>query len=92
MALGDERSINIGSVYESVVAQELNAHGCELHYYDNKQRGEVDFLIDDYDSLSVLSIEVKSGKDYKVHSALDNFMKTPDYNVKNAIVLASVRK
>ena len=90
--LGDERSINLGSVYESVVAQELNAHGCELHYYDNKQRGEVDFLIDDYDSLSVLPIEVKSGKDYKVHSALDNFMKTPDYNVKNAVVLHSGQK
>ena len=90
--LGDERSINLGSVYESVVAQELHAHGCELHYYDNKQRGEVDFLIDDYDSLSVLPIEVKSGKDYKVHSALDNFMKTPDYNVKNAVVLHSGQK
>ena len=90
--LGDERSINLGSVYESVVAQELHEHGCELHYYDNKQRGEVDFLIDDYDSLSVLPIEVKSGKDYKVHSALDNFMKTPDYNVKNAVVLHSGQK
>lgn len=90
--LGDERSINLGSVYESVVAQELHAHGCELHYYDNKQRGEADFLIDDYDSLSVLPIEVKSGKDYRVHSALDNFMKTPDYNVKNAVVLHSGQK
>ena len=87
--LGDERSINLGSVYESVVAQELHAHGCELHYYDNKQRGEVDFIIDDYESLSVLPIEVKSGKDYKVHSALDNFIDTPDYNVKNAVVLYS---
>ena len=90
--LSDERSINLGSVYESVVAQELHAHGCELYYYDNKQRGEVDFLIDDYDSLSVLPIEVKSGKDYKVHSALDSFMKTPDYNVKNAVVLHSGQK
>ena len=90
--LGDERSINLGSVYESVVAQELHAHGCELHYYDNKQRGEVDFLIDDYDSLSVLPIEVKSGKDYKVHSALDSFMKTSDYNVGNAVVLHSGQK
>ena len=90
--LGDERSINLGSVYESVVAQELHAHGCELHYYDNKQRGEVDFIIDDYESLSVLPIEVKSGKDYKVHSALDNFIDTPDYNVKNAVVLYSGQK
>ncbi len=90
--LGDERSINLGSVYESVVAQELHAHGCKLHYYDNKQRGEVDFIIDDYDTLSVLPIEVKSGKDYKVHSALDNFMNTPDYNVRNAVVLYSGQK
>ncbi len=87
--LGDERSVNLGSVYESVVAQELHAHGFALHYYDNKQRGEVDFLIDDYDNLSVLPIEVKSGKDYKVHSALDTFLSTPDYNIKKAIVLSN---
>lgn len=87
--LDDERSVNLGSVYESVVAQELHAHGYELRYYDNKQRGEVDFLIDDYDSLSVLPIEVKSGKDYKIHSALDNFIATPDYDIKHAVVLSN---
>lgn len=67
----------------------LHAHGFSLHYYDNKQRGEVDFLIDDYDNLSVLPIEVKSGKDYKVHSALDTFLDTPDYHIKSAIVLSN---
>lgn len=87
--LNEEKSINLGSVYETVVAQELNAHGFTLHYYDNKQRGEVDFLVDDYGSLSVLPIEIKSGKNYKVHSALDNFMKTADYNVKKAIVFSN---
>ena len=71
------------------MAQELHAHGFTLHYYDNKQRGEVDFLIDDYDNLTVLPIEVKSGKDYKVHSALDAFLDTPDYHIKNAIVLSN---
>lgn len=87
--LGDERSINLGSVYESVVAQELHAHGFALHYYDNKQRGEVDFLIDDYDTLSVLPVEVKSGKDYKIHSALDSFLSTPDYHIGKAVVLSN---
>lgn len=87
--LGDVLSINLGSVYESVVAQELHAHGFQLHYYDNKQRGEVDFLIDDYDSLTVLPIEVKSGKDYKVHSALDRFIATPDYHITRAVVLSN---
>ncbi|MDY5033456.1 MAG: AAA family ATPase, partial [Prevotella sp.] len=37
----DERSINLGSVYESVVAQELKAHGHDLFYYDNAKKGEV---------------------------------------------------
>lgn len=87
--LGDMLSINLGSVYETVVAQELHAHGFQLHYYDNKQRGEVDFLIDDYDNLTVLPIEVKSGKDYKVHSALDRFIATPDYHISRAIVLSN---
>ena len=43
----DQLSINLGSVYETVVATELMAHGHTLFYYDNKQKGEVDFLIDD---------------------------------------------
>lgn len=90
--LRDERSINLGSVYETVVAQELHAHGYSLHYYDNKQKGEVDFLIDDYEHLSVLPIEVKSGKDYTVHSALNNFMNTPDYHIQKAVVLNNERE
>ena len=90
--LRDERSINLGSVYESVVAQELHAHGFPLHYYDNKQKGEVDFLIDDYEHLTVLPIEVKSGKNYTVHSALNNFMNTPDYHIQKAVVLNNERE
>ena len=87
--LRDERSINLGAVYETAVAQELHAHGYALHYYDNKQKGEVDFLIDDYRHLTVLPIEVKSGKDYTVHSALDNFLNTPDYHIIRAIVFSN---
>ena len=90
--LQDEQSVNLGSVYESVVAQELRAHGFDLRYYDNKQRGEVDFLIDDYDHLSVLPIEVKSGKDYTVHSALTHFVSTPDYHIVEGIVLSNTRE
>ena len=56
--LQDIRSINLGTVYESAVAQELAAHQFKLHYYDNKQKGEVDFLIDDYSNLQVLPLEM----------------------------------
>lgn len=90
--LDSENSVNLGTVYEAVVAQELKAHGKSLFYYDNKAKGEVDFLINDYDSLSVLPIEIKSGKDYYIHSALNSFLQNKDYNVSRAIVFSNERK
>lgn len=89
--LNDEASINLGSVYECVVATELAAHDNNLFYYDNRSRGEVDYLIDDFQSLSVVPIEVKSGKDYKRHSALSRFVSTPDYMIRQAYVLSNSR-
>ena len=90
--LQDKRSINLGTVYESAVAQELHAHGFPLFYYDNKKTGEVDFLVDDYESLSVLPIEVKSGKDYKQHSALSKFLSMASYGIEKAIVFSNCRE
>ncbi len=89
--LEDEVSVNLGSVYESVVASELKAHGFELFYYDNKAKGEVDFIVDDYNQLSVLPIEVKSGKDYHIHRALNAFVANEDYKIKKGIVLSNER-
>lgn len=85
----DHLGVNLGAVYETVVATELRAHGHALFYYDNKQKGEVDFLIDDYDSLSVLPLEVKSGKDYSIHRSLDRFVRNPDYKIRSAMVLCN---
>ncbi len=85
----DVKSINLGSVYETVVAQELRAHGYDLYYYDNKKNGEVDFLIDDVDNLSNIPIEVKSGKDYTTHSALNKFLSIEEYNIRQAFVLSN---
>lgn len=90
--LQDIKSINLGTVYEAVIAQELAAHGFKLHYYDNKKKGEVDFLVDDYRSLSVLPLEIKSGKDYKNHHALSKFLDTSEYDIKQAIVFSNERK
>ena len=87
--LQDERSVNLGTVYESVVAQELRAHGYKLYYYDNKKKGEVDYLINDYSTTRVLPIEVKSGKDYKEHSALSKFLDEREYNIRQAIVFSN---
>ena len=90
--LDDQRSINLGSVYETVVASELVAHGYRLFYYDNRSKGEVDYLIDDYESLSAVPIEVKSGKDYTVHSALNTFVSNEDYHIQKAFVLSNERE
>lgn len=90
--LDDVRSINLGSVYETVVAGELIAHGYKLFYYDNRSKGEVDYLIDDYASLSAVPIEVKSGKDYTVHSALTTLVNNEDYHIQKAFVLSNERK
>lgn len=90
--LEDNKSINLGSVYETVVASELIAHGYRLFYYDNRSKGEVDFLIADHEKLSSLPLEVKSGKDYTVHSALNNLVSNEDYHIKGAYVLSNERK
>lgn len=91
--MNDRLSVNLGSVYESVVASELKAHGTgQLFYYDNKAHGEVEFILDDYDNAAILPIEVKSGKDYTIHRALNTFLSNPNYRVKQAFVLSNAQE
>lgn len=87
--LDDENSINLGAIYETAVACQLKANGFKLFYYDNKSKGEVDFLIDDTKSLSIIPIEVKSGRDYMIHSSLNTFTSNADYGIKKAYVLSN---
>lgn len=88
----DFQSVNLGSVYETVVAQELKAHGYNLYYYDNKKNGEIDYLIDDHDFLSVIPIEVKSGKGYYIHSALNKFLQLKEPVMQRAYVFSNERE
>ena len=68
--LNNDKGINLGSVYETVCAMELVAHGHDLFYFDSKKVGEVDFLINDYDNLNILPIEIKSGNDQNNYRAI----------------------
>lgn len=79
-----DRDINFGSIYENAVAQELAAPGITPYYYNNKRRGELDFVIE-LDG-KVLPIEVKSGKDYESHRALSNIMNCEEYDLPEAVV------
>ena len=85
--LSNDQNINYGAIYENVVAQELKAHGFKLYYFNSKKTGEVDFVIE-YNG-KVMPIEVKSGKDYRKHSALINVIDTPNYSIDEAIVLSN---
>lgn len=87
--LNSECGVNLGSVYECAVACQLAANDNPLYYYDNRTRGEVDFLFDDFDTLSVVPIEVKSGKDYKRHVAISRLVSTEEYGIKCAYVLSN---
>lgn len=82
--ISGDKEINFGSIYENAVAQELVAHGLEPYYYNNKKKGEIDFVVE-YDS-KVLPIEVKSGKDYAIHRALSNIMDCREYDLNEAVV------
>ena len=83
----NEKDINFGAIYENAVAQELVTHELTPYYYNNKKKGELDFLIEI--GGQVLPIEVKSGKDYVVHRALANIMDCKEYGLKEAIVFCN---
>lgn len=85
--LNDETDLNIGAVYENLVAQELHAHGFNLYYYNSKKTGELDFVIKLDDK--VIPLEVKSGKDYNRHNALSNVIRNDDYKIERAFVLCN---
>lgn len=83
----DSQDINNGALYENAVAQELKAHGFKLYYYNSKKFGELDFVIE-YQG-KVLPIEIKSGKNYKRHSALSNIMELSNYAIDEAFILTN---
>ena len=80
-------NINMGGVFENAVAQELNTHGFKVFFYNSHKQGELDFVIES--GMEVIPIEVKSGKDYYVHSAINNVLSNKEYAINRAFVLAN---
>ena len=80
-------SMNMGAAFEGFVAQELKARGFKLRYFTSKKVGELDF-VEETLAGDVLAIEVKSGRHYKTHAALDNALATRGYGVDRALVFA----
>ncbi|MBR4377018.1 MAG: ATP-binding protein [Spirochaetia bacterium] len=80
-------NINFGAIYENLAAQELAAHGFKLYYYNSKKFGELDFMIECDDQ--VVPIEVKSGKDYYRHKAMNNVLNNKEYALKDGYVFCN---
>ena len=83
----DQKSVNLGGVFENAVAQELAALGIPAWYYFTTAEGEVDFLVDSKGG-RVVPIEVKSGVKVRSHAALDNLLAKPGLRIPEAIVLS----
>lgn len=85
--LSNDNDINKGAIYENVVAQELSNKGIDLYYYNGKRLGEIDFLFED--NKGIVLIEVKSGKNYTRHSAINNILKEYGSSIHRAIVFSN---
>lgn len=87
--LSSDSSVNLGSVYETAVAQDLRTKNKNLYYYDRRRVGEVDFLIDDYENLSVLPIEIKSGNSSYTVRAMPKILTNDNYNIKKGYLFSN---
>lgn len=77
-------SVNMGGILENVFAQQLKANGFSLRYYNRQKNGEIDFVVQK--GSDVLPIEIKSGKTYKMHSALNNILEIEEWDLKKGFV------
>ena len=87
MLLSKDKNLNAGGIYENAFAQEVFSKGYPLYYYNSNRLGELDFVIEH--NGSVVPVEIKSGKDYKVHSAVNHCLNHSEYNMQEAFVFAN---
>lgn len=79
-------SLYIRNLYETVVAQELNAHGRDLFYF-NRIDGEIQFLLDDGNGL-MKPIVISYGEQNNYHRFLKNFMLLNEGKIGTSILLS----
>ncbi len=87
--LGDKLSVNLGYVYENMIAQMLRTAGKQLYYHtiptnEGKKYYEVDFVLPDQHK--VTPIEVKSSG-YKTHASLDAFCRKYSDRIQQRYVI-----
>lgn len=76
--------INLGSILENVMAQSIISNGFRLNYFDSKKYGELDFVIQNGMQTDIL--EIKSGKSYKNHAALNKVLNVEEWHFGKTLV------
>ena len=76
--------VNMGSILENVFAQLIKSNGFHLNYFDSKKYCELDFVIQN--GLKVDVLEIKSGNDYKKHSAMNKVSEVENWEFGRCIV------
>ena len=84
--LNKDKDINFGCIYENAIAEELVSKGFDLYYYKNNKFGEIDFLIENKGV--VIPFEIKSGKNYKKHNALDHLLSN-NFDIPKGYILSN---
>lgn len=95
--LFDKLEVNLGMLFENMVAQMLVCAGHKLYFYanasreDSSSRMELDFLIQKEKITSrhnITAIEVKSGKNYTLSSLRKALAKYGEYLTKSVVIHA----
>lgn len=80
-------NINEGSIMENLFADQLKSNGFALYYYDKIKVGEIDFIVEQ--NTELIPVEIKSGKDFKSHKALDNLLAIKEFSIKKATIFCT---
>ena len=76
--------VNMGSILENAFAQNLKSNGFELHYFDSKKIGELDFVLQK--GVGTGLVEIKSGNDFKKHPAMRHALAVEQWKFDESIV------
>ncbi|MCH5255075.1 MAG: DUF4143 domain-containing protein, partial [Lachnospiraceae bacterium] len=82
--LQNQAEKEMGIVMENAFAQILTAKGFKIRYFNEKNKGELNFLIQK--GQEVIPMEIRSGENYREHSALTFVLNREDLKLHKGIV------
>lgn len=85
----DLPQVNLRNVYECFAAMQLASDGHRLFYSDDRRLERASFLLDDCGNMRVIALEIKSGKDFRKHKALDDLIGSSNGAIEGIVLSGS---